>query len=81
MGDVRTLLSGSVYSKLLLVQKYYQKKHETLQLLDGALAVSRRSLSSQPQTNLIMQIDNLITVREKIDANCNIRLQLMTFVL
>ena len=81
MGDVRTLLSGSVYSKLLLVQKYYQKKHETLQLLDGSLAVSRRSLSSQPQTNLIMQIDNLITVREKIDANCNIRLQLMAFVL
>lgn len=81
MADTRIFLTDSLYQKLLVVHKYYQNKPATLQLLDSALAVTRRSLSVKPQPALVSQLDRLLIVREKIEANHNIRLQLMAFVL
>lgn len=81
MADTRIFLTDPLYQKLLIVHKYYQSKPATLQLLDSALAVTRRSLSVKPQPALVNQLDRLLIVREKIEANHNIRLQLMAFVL
>lgn len=81
MGDARDLLASPAYKKLLIVHKYYQNRGDTLQLLDSALALTRRSLTQKPQPALVRQLDRLLIVRDKIAANHNIRLQLMDFVL
>lgn len=80
MADTRTFLTGSVYQRLLIIHAYHQNRAKTLQLLDSALVVTKRSLSAKPQASLIAQLDKLLSTREKIEANYNARLQLMAFV-
>lgn len=81
MTDTRTFLTGSAYQKLLIIHVYHQNRAKTLQLLDSALVITKRSLDAKPQMNLIEQLDRLLSTRQKIEANCNARLQLMAFVL
>lgn len=81
MADTRTFLTGPLYDRLLVVHKYQGTRSLSLQLVDSALAVTRRSLSGKPQENLVTQLDTLLRIREKIEGNRNIRLQLMSFVL
>lgn len=80
MTDTRTFLTSSPYERLLVVHKYQKERSKALQLLDSALAVSRRTLSTKPQKNITYQLEALLKTREKIEANCNTRLQLMAFV-
>ncbi len=80
MGSVRTFLTGSLFEKLVLIHQVYQDKAKTLQLLEGALTVTERSLHASPQQNLVYQLDMLMKAKERIEANCNTRLQLMAFV-
>ena len=80
MADTRTFLTGTAYQKLLVIHAYYQSRAKTLQLLDSMLAVSKRSLSEKPQESLVIQLAQLLKAREKIEANCNARLQLMALV-
>lgn len=81
MGDARDLLTLPPYKKLLVVHKYHQSRADALQLLDSALSLTRRSISQKPQPALVHRLDRLLTVRERIVANHNIRLQLLDFVL
>ena len=81
MSDTRTFLTGSAYQKLLIVHAYHRDKQATLQLLDSALLVLQRSLGGTSPATTIEQLDQLLAIREKINANCNARLQLMAFVL
>lgn len=81
MADTRTFLSGSAYDKLLIVNKYHKDRSKALGLIDSALMVTKRSLGMKPQPGLVSQLDALLSVREKIEANCSIRLQLTSFVL
>lgn len=80
MADTRTFLTGTPYQRLLVIQAYYQNKAQALELLDSALAVSKRSFTAKPQKDLAKQLEKLLRAREKIEANCNTRLQLMTLV-
>lgn len=80
MIDTRTFLTGSAYSKLIVVNKYHKDKQKSLQLVESALAVTNISLKANPQKSLVDQLDRLLRIKEKIEANRNTRLQLMAFV-
>jgi replication-associated recombination protein RarA len=81
MSDARTFLTAKTYEKLLIVQKYQSSRELALQLLDSALTIARRGISAKPQQALISQLDMLLTTRENIAANFNVRLQLTRLVL
>lgn len=80
MSDTRTFLTGTPYQKILVVHKYQQSRPQALQLLDSALLVTKRSLTAKPQPNLAKQLSTLLSARERIEANGNIRLHLLAFV-
>ena len=79
--DARTLLQASSYEKLLVAQKYQSDRANTLQLVDSAMYIIRRSLAANPQSLLIQQLEELLKVRENIAMQHNVRLQLAHFVL
>jgi DNA polymerase III delta prime subunit len=81
MGDARTFLTSKTYDKLLVIQKYQSSREQALQLLDAALIIARRGISAKPQQALVSQLDMLLTTRENIAANFNVRLQLTQLVL
>lgn len=81
MSDARDLLMADTYKKLLITQKYQSDRTGALQLIDSALIIARRSLTSKPQPSLVRQLDGLLTLREQLAANYNVRLQLARFVL
>lgn len=81
MTDTRNFLRGDAYEKLLIVNKYHHNRTDALQLIDSALLVTRKSLTTKPQPRLVAELDILLNIQERIEANCNIRLQLMSFVI
>ena len=80
MADTRVFLTGSVYEKLLIIQKYHQSRPKALQLVSSAIMVTKRSLLAHPQPNLIETLEHLSAIEQNIAANCNVRLQLTAFV-
>lgn len=81
MNDARQLMQGDNYQKLLIVQKYQSDRDRALQLIDTAIQITRHSVSAKPQQALITQLEKLLTTKERIASNHNIRLQLTAFVL
>lgn len=81
MGDARTLLQGVTYERLLIAQKYHSGRDEALQLIDSAVTIARRSLSTKPQPELVRQLEQLESTREALAGNGNVRLQLAHFIL
>lgn len=81
VGDARTLLAGSSYEKLLIIQKYQGSRGDALELIKSALAIARRSMSAKPQPSLAVQLEQLLKAHDLIAANGNVRLQLARFVL
>lgn len=80
MGDARQFLQADTYAKLLVIAAYKSDRQKALQLIDSALQILRRTLSTSAQTQIIAQLDRLLVVRERISANHNIPLQLTHFV-
>lgn len=80
INDARTLLQAKPYEQLLLIHTYKQDRPRTLQLIDAALTILRRSLSTQPQPTTVRHIQKLLATREAINANGNAALQLARFV-
>jgi len=81
MSDARTFLQADSYDKLRIIQKYQSNREQALQLVDSALQITRRSLSAKPQTALVGQLEGLLALKEQINSNYNIRLQMTHFVL
>lgn len=81
MADTKVLLTGSLYQKIIIAHAYQQSRPRALQLLDSALAITKRSLMTQPQPRTAKQLSALLSTRERIEANGNIRLQLLAFVI
>lgn len=81
MNDARSLLQADTYQKLLVVQNYQTSREQTLQLIDSAMQIARHSLSTKPQHSLVVQLEKLLTIKERVAGNHNIRLQLTQFVL
>jgi DNA polymerase-3 subunit delta' len=80
MRDARDLLQESPCKKLIIAQRYEDKREAALLLLTDASNILRRSISQKPQENLIAQIDSLLYAYQQIQANGNIRLCLARLV-
>ncbi len=81
IGDARTFLQATSYEKLQLIHKYRNDRESALSLLDSALTMLRRSVSSSPQSLHITQLERLLAAREQLLANGNVQLQLARIVL
>lgn len=81
MRDARQLLQGSPYSKLLLAHSYRDDRPKSLQLIEDAIRIARRTLSKNMQPELVMYLDRLLHAYERILANGNIRLSIATLVI
>lgn len=78
MRDARTFLQGSAYDKLLVAQAYKDDRPKTLLMIKDCIKIIEHSLKSQPQAKLIKQLSHLSNIYDVIEANGNIRLQLLT---
>jgi DNA polymerase-3 subunit delta' len=81
MSDARMLLLAKPYDKLAIIQKYQADKDTAIELVNSAIAIARRSLSAKPQPSLITQLEHLLEVKEHLQSNFNVRLQLTQLVL
>jgi DNA polymerase III delta prime subunit len=80
MKDARELLQASQYERLLVVNRYRDNRVNAQQLVAFATSMTRRSLSQRPQKSLVTQLDKLLSTREELDANANVRLTLTRLV-
>lgn len=81
IGDARDFLQATSYQKALIVQKYKSDRIGALQLVDGAISILRKTISAKPEERIVRQLENLLTVRESLEKNGNVGLQLMRFAL
>ncbi|MNI83319.1 hypothetical protein D3C73_1401090 [compost metagenome] len=80
MRDARTFLQGSAYDKLLVAQSHKDDRPKTLLMIKDCMKIIEHSLKVQPQLKMIRQLDRLSSIYDAIEANGNIRLQLLTLV-
>lgn len=81
MTDTKILLSSDNLDKIRLIQKYYRNRSGALNLLDSALMVLRRGVNNKVTASSISQLDSILTARESISHNLNIKLQLLRAML
>ena len=74
--DARELLTGNNYSKLKIAQKYKDDRPETLALIDSALNILDKTISSNPKNETFALIESFLSIRGKIEQNGNIRLNI-----
>ncbi|MCX6728619.1 MAG: AAA family ATPase [Candidatus Saccharibacteria bacterium] len=79
--DARELLSGNMYQKLLIAQKYKDDRVVALQLLTDASNMLKKSIISKPQIDSITYIEKLLKAYGRIEANGNIRLCLASMAI
>ena len=79
--DARELLSGNLYQKLLIAQRYKDDRGIALQLLSDASNMLKKSIVTKPQLDSIAYIDKLLKAYHHIEANGNIRLCLASMAI
>lgn len=78
--DARQFLEGKPYEKIMIAFRYQKSRSDALAMLSLAQTILRSSLASRPSREIIHTADRLATVYERVLANGNIRLQLLSFV-
>jgi DNA polymerase-3 subunit delta' len=81
MTDAKSMLGNDVYQKLLIAQRYKDRRGETLLLIDDMNKQLRTIIKSRPDYRLATAIDKHLATRERIATAGNIRLQLAADVL
>lgn len=81
MRDARDLLSGNLYQKLIIAQRYKDDRSIALQLLLDASNMLKKSIITNPQPDTISYIDKLLKAYQRIEANGNIRLCLASMAI
>ncbi len=81
MSDAKTLITGSAYEKVAVINKYREDRAGALMLLDDMNHQLRVIINSKPDISLAKAIDRHLETRRHILANGNVRLQLATDVL
>ena len=81
MTDAKAILSGGVYDRINVVQKYKDDRLGSLTLLSDVIYQLRVVLKTNPDKKLVKYIDNYLKTSERISAGGNIRLQLTSSVL
>lgn len=80
IGDARILLQGSAYEKVVLIHNYATDRVAALTLLQSALIIMKRSLSSAPTKELIERCEQYAAAHSAISANGNVRIHLLSLV-
>lgn len=81
MRDAKTVISGSPYDKVQVIQKYRDNRPGSITLLDDINYQLHTVLHSQPSAQITQQIARHLETRQRIAAGGNIRLQLTADVL
>ncbi|HEY5695472.1 MAG TPA: AAA family ATPase [Candidatus Saccharimonadales bacterium] len=81
IGDARTMIQGAPYEKALVVQKYKNDRTGALQLVDSMITMLHATVRQKPQHNLVDRLQKLLTIREGLEKNFSVSLQLMQYVL
>lgn len=79
--DARDFLASSTFEKIRVIHKYQKDRSDALGLLDSAISITNYSIQEKPQRELAAQLELLLSTRDRIEANCSIRLQLLAFVI
>lgn len=79
--DSKLFLSGNIYQKLLIVNKYKDNRIESTRLIDDCLIILSSLLGSQTDSKNLRSIEILLKARDRVLANGNTRLILMEIVL
>lgn len=79
--DARDFLASSAFEKIRVIHKYQKDRSAALGLLDSAISITNYSIQERPQRELAAQLELLLSARDRIEANCSIRLQLLAFVI
>lgn len=79
--DARDFLASSAFEKIRVIHKYQKDRSAALGLLDSAISITNYSIQEKPQRELAAQLELLLSARDRIEANCSIRLQLLAFVI
>jgi len=78
--DVKQFVSGDSYAQLKTLLKYSATRPQCLEFVARLLTVMDRLVVSSPKTSSILRIEKLIELKEAIEANGNIRLQIAASV-
>lgn len=79
--DARTYLQGSMYDRLKVASSFKDDRQGSLTLLLDAMKLLQGSLKTGNSPEQVKKIAILLKVRERIEANGNIRLQLASVAL
>jgi DNA polymerase-3 subunit delta' len=79
--DARTLLSGSLYDRLKIVNIYKDSRDNAQTLLIDATKQLKQSINDKTQPSMIKKMTALLHAYDRIGANGNVRLQLARIVI
>lgn len=77
----REYIHGTSYEKLLVQKSLGNDRRAALELIDAILLLLHRTLSSQPDRQTMIKIDSLLTLKDSLQANGNVQLQMAAIVL
>lgn len=80
IADARTLLQGAEYEKLKIIQRYATKRDESLSLVAVTITILKSVNTSRPSQEITEQLSKLADVFDRLAANGNVRIQLLSFV-
>ena len=81
MTDAKTMISGTTYEKLQVLQKYKDNRANAAMLVDDMNHQLKIVTLKTPSSQIVATIDRNLDARERIIAGGNIRLQLAKTVL
>lgn len=81
MSDAKTILQGSTYESIIICNKYKESRPDSLRLIDDCLRLIEYLMTIKSVDNkMTSQIDKLLLASENIQANGNVRINLLAIV-
>lgn len=81
MQDAKTILQGSQYQKLLVINKYRDERGKVLTLLDDVCHQLNTAMKTRPDKHYALAISDYIDAKASITTGGNVRLHLTAAVL
>jgi hypothetical protein len=81
MADAKTMLTSDSYHRLLQAGSYREDRDGAVELVNKALIITKLMLKTNPSDQLVEQLGKLLSAKEQLELNGNVRLSLMRGVL
>lgn len=79
--DAKDLLSVPSYDKLLVINGYRDDRVRAMLLIRAAINIVRKSLSTKPSGDHVVQLERLLEAEDRLRENGNVRIVLSRLVL